>query len=88
MIISALTAFIFGFAPAWQASRTDPNGALREVSAAALVNRADLFAKVSRSSKLRSQWCSLSAQDSSIDSVMRLKTVDPGFDYQESSLPT
>ena len=30
VIISTVTAFIFGLVPAWQASRTDPNDALRE----------------------------------------------------------
>ena len=62
--ISAFTAFLFGIVPAWQASRTDPNAALREGERGSVGKSHGLVRKFSRSQKSRSPWCSWSAQDS------------------------
>lgn len=80
LIISAFTAFVFGLAPAWQASRTDPNGALREgergnvSKSRALVRQGLAVAEIALAMVL------LVGEGLMINTVSRLAAVDPGFD--------
>src|SRR6202012_914317 len=80
VVTSALTAFVFGLAPAWQASRTDPNGALREGErgsvgkARALVRQSLAVAEIALAMVL------LVGAGLMISTVSRLSAVDPGFD--------
>jgi putative ABC transport system permease protein len=78
--ISALTAFIFGIVPAWQASRTDPNGALRD-SERGSVGKSRGFVRQSLAvAEIALAMVLLVGAGLMIDSVFRLKTVNPGFD--------
>jgi putative ABC transport system permease protein len=80
LVTSALTAFVFGLAPAWQASRTDPNVALREGErgsvgkSRALVRQGLAVAEISLAMVL------LVGAGLMISTVSRLSAVDPGFD--------
>ncbi len=80
LVTSALTAFIFGIVPAWQASRTDPNVALRESErgsvgkSRALVRQGLAVAEISLAMVL------LVGAGLMINTVLRLSAVDPGFD--------
>jgi putative ABC transport system permease protein len=80
VIVSALTAFVFGLVPAWQASRTDPNGALREGErgnvgkSRALVRQGLAVAEIALAMVL------LVGAALMISTVSRLSAVDPGID--------
>jgi putative ABC transport system permease protein len=80
VVTSALTAFLFGLAPAWQASRTDPNGALREGErgsigkSRAVVRQGLVVAEIALAMVL------LVGAGLMISTVSRLSAVDPGFD--------
>jgi putative ABC transport system permease protein len=80
LIISAFTAFVFGLAPAWQASRTDPNGALREGErgnigkSRALVRQGLAVAEIALAMVL------LVGAGLMINTVSHLSAIDPGID--------
>jgi putative ABC transport system permease protein len=78
--ISALTAFIFGIVPAWQASRTDPNAALREGERGGLGKSHGFVRKGLAVAEIALAMVLLVGAGLMIDSVFRLKTVNPGFD--------
>ncbi len=78
--ISALTAFFFGIVPAWQASRTDPNAALREGERGS-VNKTRSFVRQSLAvAEIAFAMVLLVGAGLMIDSVLRLRAVNPGFD--------
>ena len=81
--ISALTAVIFGIMPAWQASRTDPNAVLREGErgsagkSRAIVRQALVVVEIALAMVL------LVGAGLMVDTVMRLKDVNLGFDSRD-----
>jgi putative ABC transport system permease protein len=80
VVISALTAFIFGIVPAWQASRTDPNAALREGERGSIGKSRGLVRQSLAVAEIALAMVLLVGAGLMIDSVFRLKTVNPGFD--------
>ena len=80
VIISALTALIFGIVPAWQASRTDPNAALREGERGNVGKSRGLVRQGLAVAEIALAMVLLVGAGLMIDSVLRLKAVNPGFD--------
>ena len=80
ILISALTAFIFGIVPAWQASRTDPNAALRDGERGGVGKSHGLVRQGLAVAEIALAMVLLVGAGLMIDSVFRLKTVNPGFD--------
>jgi putative ABC transport system permease protein len=80
IVVSAITAFVFGIAPALQASRTDPNGALREGErgnvgkSRGMVRRGLAVAEVALAMVL------LVGAGLMINTVSHLASIDPGLD--------
>ena len=80
VVISAFTAFIFGLAPAWQASRTDPNGALREGERGSIGKSRGYVRKGLAVAEIALAMVLLIGAGLMINTVSRLASVDPGFD--------
>jgi putative ABC transport system permease protein len=80
VIVSALTAFIFGIVPAWQASRTDPNVALREGERGSVGKSRGLVRQFLAVAEIALAMVLLVGAGLMIDSVFRLKTINPGYD--------
>ena len=80
VVISALTAFVFGLIPAWQASRTDPNGALREGERGGVGKARGLVRKGLAVAEIALAMVLLVGAGLMIDSILQLKKVNPGFD--------
>src|SRR5580693_129545 len=80
VIVSALTAFVFGLVPAWQASRTDPNGALREGERGGVGKARGLVRKGLAVAEIALAMVLLVGAGLMIDSILQLKKVNPGFD--------
>jgi len=78
--ISILTAILFGLVPAWQASRTDPNGALREGERGNIGKAHGLVRQSLAISEIALAMVLLVGAGLMIDSVLRLQDVNPGFD--------
>jgi putative ABC transport system permease protein len=78
--ISALTAFIFGIVPAWQASRTDPNAVLRESERGSVGKSRGMVRQSLVVVEIALAMVLLVGAGLMINTVMRLKTVDLGFD--------
>ncbi len=78
--ISILTAVLFGLVPAWQASRTDPNGALREGERGNIGKAHGLVRQSLAISEIALAMVLLVGAGLMIDSVLRLQDVNPGFD--------
>jgi putative ABC transport system permease protein len=77
---SALTALVFGLAPAWQASRTDPNGALREGERGSVGKSRALVRQGLAVAEIALAMVLLVGAGLMITTVSRLSVVDPGFD--------
>jgi putative ABC transport system permease protein len=80
VFVSAFTAFIFGLVPAWQASRTDPNAALRETERGSVGKARGLVRQGLAVAEIALAMVLLVGAGLMIDSVMQLKGVSPGFD--------
>jgi putative ABC transport system permease protein len=80
VVVSALTAFIFGIVPAWQASRTDPNAALRDSERGGVGKARGLVRQGLAVAEIALAMVLLVGAGLMIDSVVRLKSVNPGFD--------
>lgn len=80
VVTSALTAFVFGLIPAWQASRTDPNGALREGERGSVGKARGLVRKGLAVAEIALAMVLLVGAGLMIDSLLQLKKVNPGFD--------
>jgi predicted permease len=80
VVISVVTAFIFGIVPAFQASRTDPNAALREGERGGVGKSHGLVRKSLAVAEIALAMVLLVGAGLMIDSVFRLKTVNPGFE--------
>jgi putative ABC transport system permease protein len=80
IVVSALTAFVFGIVPAFQASRTDPNAALREGERGGVGKSRGLVRQSLAVAEIALAMVLLVGAGLMIDSVFRLKTVNPGFD--------
>lgn len=80
VIVSALTAFIFGLAPAWQASRTDPNAALREGERGSVGKSRALVRQGLAVAEIALAMVLLVGAGLMISTVSRLSAVDPGID--------
>lgn len=80
VVISALTAFIFGIVPAFQASRTDPNAALREGERGNVGKSRGLVRQALAVIEIALAMVLLIGAGLMIDSVLRLKAINPGFD--------
>ena len=80
VVISAVTAFVFGLIPAWQASRTDPNGALREGERGSVGKARGLVRKGLAVAEIALAMVLLIGAGLMIDSILQLKKVNPGFD--------
>jgi putative ABC transport system permease protein len=80
LVTSALTALIFGLAPAWQASRTDPNGALREGERGSVGRSRALVRQGLAVAEITLAMVLLVGAGLMISTVSRLSAVDPGFD--------
>jgi putative ABC transport system permease protein len=79
-IVSAGTAFVFGLLPAWQASRTDPNGTLRE-GERGIVGKSRTFVRQGLAvAEIALAMVLLVGAGLMIGTVSRLSNVDPGFD--------
>jgi putative ABC transport system permease protein len=78
--ISILTAVLFGLVPAWQASRTDPNGALREGERGNIGKAHGLVRQSLAISEIALAMVLLVGAGLMIDSVLRLQDVNLGFD--------
>jgi len=92
VVVSAFTAFIFGIVPAWQASRTDPNAALREGERGNVGKSRGLVRQLLAVAEIALAMVLLVGAGLMIDSVFRLKTINPGYDSHnvltaEISLP-
>jgi putative ABC transport system permease protein len=92
VVVSVFTAFIFGIVPAWQASRTDPNAALREGERGSVGKSRGLVRQFLAVAEIALAMVLLVGAGLMIDSVFRLKTVNPGFETRniltaEISLP-
>jgi predicted permease len=79
-IASAFTALIFGLVPAWQASRTDPNTALREGERGTVGKARGLVRKGLAVAEIALAMVLLVGAGLMIDSILELKKVNPGFD--------
>ncbi|HEY2819542.1 MAG TPA: ABC transporter permease [Candidatus Acidoferrum sp.] len=80
VVISAATALLFGLIPAWQASRTDPNGALRDSERGAVGKTRGLVRKSLAVAEIALAMVLLVGAGLMIDSILQLKKVNPGFD--------
>jgi putative ABC transport system permease protein len=80
VVISVFTAFIFGFVPAWQASRTDPNAVLREGERGGVTKSRAFVRQGLAVAEIALAMVLLVGAGLMIESVFRLKTVNPGFD--------
>src|SRR5580704_11234032 len=80
LVTSALTALIFGLAPAWQASRTDPNGTLREGERGSVGKSRSLVRQGLAVAEIALAMVLLVGAGLLISTVSRLSAVDPGFD--------
>jgi putative ABC transport system permease protein len=80
LLVSAVTAFIFGLAPAWQASRTDPNGALREAERGSVGKSRGFVRQGLAVAEIALAMVLLVGAGLMISTVSRLSDVDPGFD--------
>jgi putative ABC transport system permease protein len=80
VVTSALTAFIFGLLPAWQASRTDPNGALREGERGGVVKSRALIRQGLAVAEIALAMVLLVGAGLMISTMSRLSAIDPGFD--------
>jgi predicted permease len=80
VVISALTAFIFGIVPAWQASRTDPNAVLREGERGSVGKSRGIVRQALVVAEIALAMVLLVGAGLMIDTVMRIKAVDLGFD--------
>jgi putative ABC transport system permease protein len=80
VFISAFTAFVFGLVPAWQASRTDPNGALRESERGGVGKSRGLVRQGLAVVEIALAMALLVGAGLMISTVSRLSAVDPGFD--------
>ena len=80
LFASATTAFVFGWAPAWQASRTDPNGALREGERGGVGKSRGFVRQGLAVAEIALAMVLLVGAVLMISTVSRLSHVDPGFD--------
>ena len=80
VVVSGITALIFGLAPAWQASRTDPNGALREGERGNIGKSRGLVRRGLAVAEIALAMVLLVGAGLMINTVSRLASVDPGFD--------
>ncbi|HEY2819543.1 MAG TPA: ABC transporter permease [Candidatus Acidoferrum sp.] len=80
VVVSAITAFIFGLAPAWQASRTDPNGALREGERGSVGKSRGYVRRGLAVAEIALAMVLLVGAGLMISTVSRLSAIDPGFD--------
>jgi putative ABC transport system permease protein len=80
LVVSAMTAFIFGLAPAWQASRTDPNSALREGERGGVGKSRGRVRQSLAVAEIALAMVLLVGAGLMISTVSRLASVDPGFD--------
>ncbi|HEX4380872.1 MAG TPA: ABC transporter permease [Candidatus Acidoferrum sp.] len=80
VVTSALTAFVFGLAPAWQASRTDPNATLREGERGSVGKSRALVRQGLAVAEIALAMVLLVGAGLMISTVSRLSAVDPGFD--------
>jgi predicted permease len=78
--ISILTAVLFGLVPAWQTSRTDPNGALRAGERGNIGKAHGFVGRLLAISEIALAMVLLVGAGLMIDSVLRLQDVNPGFD--------
>ena len=81
LAISLLTAFVFGLIPALQASRPDPNEALREGQRRTSAGSRSLSLHALTVCEVALAMVLLIGAGLTINSVLRLQQVDPGFDY-------
>jgi putative ABC transport system permease protein len=80
VVVSAMTALVFGLAPAWQAARTDPNGALREGERGG-VGRSRAFVRQGLAvAEIALAMVLLVGAGLMIDTMSRLSAIDPGID--------
>jgi putative ABC transport system permease protein len=80
VVLSAVTAFVFGLVPALQASRTDPNDALREGERGTVGKARGLVRKGLAVAEIALAMVLLVGAGLMIDSILQLKKVNPGFD--------
>jgi predicted permease len=80
VVVSAFTAFLFGIVPAWQASRTDPNAALRDGERGSAGKSRGLVRQCLAVAEIALAMVLLVGAGLMIDSVIRLRAVNPGFD--------
>jgi putative ABC transport system permease protein len=80
VVVSAITAILFGLAPAWQASRTDPNGALRESERGSVGKSRGLVRQGLAVAEIALAMVLLVGAGLMINTVSHLANVDPGFD--------
>jgi putative ABC transport system permease protein len=80
VVVSVFTAFIFGIVPAWQASRTDPNAALREGERGGVGKSRGFVRQGLAVAEIALAMVLLVGAGLMIDSVFRLRTVNPGFE--------
>jgi len=83
VVVSALTALIFGIVPAWQASRTDPNAALRDGERGSVGKSRGFVRQGLAVAEIALAMVLLVGAGLMIDSVARLRTVNPGFDSRD-----
>ncbi len=80
LVVSAITALVFGLGPAWQASRTDPNGALREGERGGVGKARGFVRQGLAVAEIALAMVLLVGAGLMINTVSRLADVDPGFD--------
>jgi putative ABC transport system permease protein len=80
VVVSAITAFLVGLAPAWQASRTDPNGALCAGERGSVGKSRGFVRRGLAVAEIALAMVLLVGAGLMISTVSRLAGVDPGLD--------
>jgi putative ABC transport system permease protein len=82
ILVSFITAILFGVAPAWRASNMRVNEALKEGSSMTLGRRRGMIHKLLACSEVAIACALLISAALLLESLARLQRVDPGFDAQ------
>jgi putative ABC transport system permease protein len=83
LAISVVTALLFGMAPALQASRTDPNSALREGERGSVGKSRGRIRQTLAVVEIALAMVLLVGAGLMIGSILRLQEVNPGFDSRD-----